>query len=1229
MRKTILIKPAKRFFVPKNRNDSENIFTYSDNYFNSVFFYINKKKVDFLIDSGASLCALQLRYLDPSIPLYREKLEIKGIGGKLVSIGYSFLNLYVEQIKFRIKCYIFESLPCRTNGIIGENFLRLYKANLDYEKNALTLLNEDKKVVLDLRATDNHVLVIPPRCEIVQYIKTGMTEECVVLPNEICLGVFVAGVIAQPKNGEVPIKILNTRESEVYLKNCLPRAERLNDYTCCQFSNQKISVSRVKKLFDLLKLNYLNEEEKVSMEGLTAKYADIFHMPGDKLSVTNIYKQSIQIKPNTQPVYVKPYRLAQTQKDEINNQVSQMLENDIIESAQSEWSSAVLLVPKKNDSTGEKRSRLVLDYRFLNRTLVDIKFPIANVVDILDSLAGALYFSHLDLSQGYYQVELDEQSRRFTAFTTDRGQWQMKRLPMGLKISPSAFSRLMTVAMAGLNYEKCFVYLDDLIVFGRNLSEHNKNLTDVFNRLRKVNLKLNPLKCEFLKKEILYLGHIISEKGISPDPDKIHALKEYPTPKNSDEVKRFVAFANYYRKFIPKFAELSVPLNKLCRKYARFEWTVECDECFQTLKNALTNYPILDYPDFSEQNEFILQTDASNFAIGAVLSNKNNKPVAYTSRSLNKAEINYPTMHKELLAIFWAVRHFRPYLYGRKFKIRTDHKPLLYLFSLADPSSRLTKFRLGLEEYDFYIEYVRGSENVTADALSRINLTSEELKSLSNNIVTVMTRNQFKGLKEQEIEGDKNNPANVRPDQPNIVEILKPPKIGVELIIATQAQIISIQKYVTEHFGNFYFVKSQSSLFYYQEAGSTLARDEMLTDLIGISNKAKIKEVFILKDSTSMEFIKEIGNGIKNTVNWRGPRILVIKGVKKVIDMDEKRIILNDFHLLPTSGHAGINRMINNIKRYYFWSGLDIDVNNFVKKCDKCQKQKYSNHYIREPMVVTSTANFSFQKVYLDIVGPLPTDSDGFNYILTLQCELTKFVEAYPLKNKDSVSVARSFVENFILRYGIPQEIATDRGSEFISSTVKEICTLLNIKQINSTAYHHESIGALENSHKVLGAYLRIQTENLNDTWSTWVPYWCFSYNTTVHTETKYTPFELIFGRECKIPNNLTDIVEPIYNFESYPLELKYRLQRAHEDAKNNLIHSKLKRKEIYDKRVNPIEYRPGDMILLKNEDGNKLMTPCFLGPYIVVKEDTPNVVVLKDNKEHVVHKNRTKLYIQ
>lgn len=255
-------------------------------------------------------------------------------------------------------------------------------------------------------------------------------------------------------------------------------------------------------------------------------------------------------------------------------------------------------------------------------------------------------------------MSLDSESGKYTSFSTNRGQYQMKRLPMGLKTSPNAFSRLMTIAMSGLNYEKCFIYLDDLIVFGRNLDDHNRNLLKVCNRLRSVNLKLNPEKCTFLQKEILYLGHVISENGISPDPSKIATLQAYSVPTNMNEVKRFVAFANYYRKHICQFADITVPLNRLCRKGIKFEWTNECQKSFETLKSALTQPPVLQYPDFSEENKFISQTDASGKVIGAVLSNKDNKPIAYASRSLNKAELNYPTIEKELLAIVWAVKHF-------------------------------------------------------------------------------------------------------------------------------------------------------------------------------------------------------------------------------------------------------------------------------------------------------------------------------------------------------------------------------------------------------------------------------------------------------------------------------------------------------------------------------------------------------------------------------------------
>ena len=270
-----------------------------------------------------------------------------------------------------------------------------------------------------------------------------------------------------------------------------------------------------------------------------------------------------------------------------------MLDLDIVEECSSEWSSPILLVPKKADPSGEKKWRIVVDYRLLNKKIQDDKFPLPNITDILDSLSGAMYFSHLDLSQGYYQLELHPESRKYTAFTTNRAQYQMKRLPMGLKTSPHAFSRLMTIATSGLNYENCFVCLVDLIAFGRNLEDHNKNLMHVLSRFRQVNLKLNPTKCEFLKKEILYLGHIISAEGILPDPGKIEVLKQYPIPKTTDETKRFVAFANYYRKYIPNFAEIVLPLNKLSRKDVTFNWSDKCQKAFETLKTSLINPPVL------------------------------------------------------------------------------------------------------------------------------------------------------------------------------------------------------------------------------------------------------------------------------------------------------------------------------------------------------------------------------------------------------------------------------------------------------------------------------------------------------------------------------------------------------------------------------------------------------------------------------------------------------------
>ncbi|KAG7303852.1 hypothetical protein JYU34_010754 [Plutella xylostella] len=514
----------------------------------------------------------------------------------------------------------------------------------------------------------------------------------------------------------------------------------------------------------------------------------------------------------------------------------------------------------------------------------------------------------------------------------------MKRLPMGLKTSPSAFSRMITLAMSGLTYEKCFVYLDDLIVFGRNLDDHNKNLLDVFERLRQVNLKLNPSKCDFLKKEILYLGHVVTGDGILPDPDKVKIMKEYPVPKNVEEVKRFIAFANYYRKFIPNFSDKVYSLNKLCKKNVPFKWDEQCQKDFELVKQSLLSPPVLQYPNYDETNEFRLQTDASGYALGAILSNSDNRPVAYSSRNLNKAELNYPTVEKELLAIVWAVKYFRPYLYGRKFKILTDHKPLVYLFNIRDPSSRLMKFRMALEEYDFVVEYVRGKDNAAADALSRVKVTSNdekethesvkismnELKEMNESVMNVMTRAQKKKL-----ESTKSNdtiPNNDWIDQPNVLEVNRKPNNSVELCYLSEKELNKIKNEIKKENKVFCYVPNKMKLYINPRSQSQLSRAEFVRDMEIFCKENDIKEIFIVKDENNDIFIEKLIKEIKETHNWTGPQLCVLKNIKRIECKDDKKVILNDFHILPTSGHAGIRRMLNNIKQYYFWPGLENDI---------------------------------------------------------------------------------------------------------------------------------------------------------------------------------------------------------------------------------------------------------------------------------------------------------------
>ena len=396
--------------------------------------------------------------------------------------------------------------------------------------------------------------------------------------------------------------------------------------------------------------------------------------------------------------------------------MKEMLEKGIIEPSASPWSSPVVLVKKKDGSM-----RFCVDYRKLNDVTIKDAYPIPRIDDTIQSFAGAKWFSTLDLASGYWQVELDEDAKEKSAFSTRAGLYQWRVMPFGLCNAPSTFERLMESIFAGLQHEIMLLYLDDLIVFAATVQEELTRLRRVFNQLRSAGLKLKPAKCNLFQKSVVYLGHVVSNDGIATDPEKIRAVQDWPTPRTVREVRSFLGLASYYRRYIKSFADIARPLHRLTEKKRQFTWDDNCEEAFNELKRKLTTSPILAYP--TTGGEFILDTDASDSGIGAVLSQVQDgteRVVGYASRALSKPERNYCVTRRELLAVVHFVKNFRQYLYGQKFTIRTDHGALRWLLNFKDPEGQIARWIQVLGEYDFHIIHRAGRSHANADSMSRL-----------------------------------------------------------------------------------------------------------------------------------------------------------------------------------------------------------------------------------------------------------------------------------------------------------------------------------------------------------------------------------------------------------------------------------------------------------------------------------------------------------------------------
>ena len=1078
-----------------------------------------KEKANMLVDTGADITLIKIGKVQDDVRAEDEIVSLRGIAPmEIKTLCLVQLNIKVGNKTVTHPCRLVrDDFPLEADGILGQDFMAKHdvciRANIGIELYGIQFPYSGGNVTLK------------PRSETILLARTTDKGEGIVEGQSIKPGVFIGNSLTIGRNGKCVISVMNTTTDEVLINTPNVTLQTLTsddidptDAICDKEHDAPTYVvhavhgrNRMHILRESLRTEHLNKEEEASLRGLCEKYNEIFGLEGDKLGYSTKAEHSITLIPGTKPIYVKPYRLPQAHKEEVNRQVQEMVKEGIIRPSASQWNAPLLVVPKKPDASGKRRLRVVADFRLVNEATIGDSYPLPNITDILNQLGGAKYFSTLDLASGFHQIAMKEEDREKTAFSTPYGHFEYNRMPFGLKNAPATFQRLMNTVLSGLQGIKCFVYLDDIVVYGRSLKEHQDRLELVFERIRESGLKLQPDKCEFLRKETAYLGHVITENGIKPDPSKIDAVRNFPIPRGVKDIQSFLGLAGYYRRFIEHFSQIAKPLTQLLKKDQAFRWTAQEQEAFEILKEKLTTTPILQYPDFSKP--LVLTTDASGKAIGVVLSQGKigqDLPIAYASRVLNKAEENYSTIEKELLAIVWATQHFRPYVYGTKFKIVTDHKPLTWLFNVKDPGSRLMRWKLKLAEYDYSIEYKTGKTNKNADALSRM---------------FAITR----GAKRQ---------------------------LGTETLA----------------------VASEST----NEEDESLSEDET-------------------SDTTYTE--------------------------------DVKNRILREFHDTPLGGHLGVKRTLERIKLNHSWSGMRQDVEKYISRCEKCQKNKLTRR-TKAPMVITDTPTEPFEKCALDIVGPLPETSRRNKYILTFQDLLTKFSKAIPLENQEANTVAKEFVTRIICDYGIPQRVLTDQGTNFLSQVFKNVCKLLKIEKIQTTAYHPQSNGALERSHRTLAEYLRNFIEEDQTDWDEWLPYAMFTYNTTPHTSTSYTPYELVFGRQATLPTSLNQAPQLTYTYDKYAEELRERLRSTNSIEREKIGINKDKSKKQYDKKTANRSFKIGNQVLLHDETvrrgRSKKLTPSWIGPYTIQNtHDNNNYTIPKGRRTLRVHANRLKHFIE
>lgn len=1004
-----------------------------------------KGYLNFLVDTGANKSYIRPEHVTKSKTTKRPAV-VTNKNGKFAIDRIVHINLFPESDSKKLPYYVFK-FHHFFDGLIGYENLAALRAVIDTSKEYITINNRRYTVSKYFPTSINFHETHENLFEI-----CTSSNGSFLIDKEINLNCHVTlkpGVY-EAKNYKALVHLASKGEPT---KNNMS----LDPFPSDAFELEN-NYQKVKNTLNFPS-DHLNQEEKCALVKTLKPFKDVFFSDNEKLTFTHEVKHSINTS-DDKPVHQKTYKYPYHLREEVSTQIRKMLDNGIIRESSSQWTSPIWVVPKKIDHSGKRKYRIVVDYRKLNEKTPADRYPIPEVSEILDRLGKAQYFTVLDLASGFHQIEVDPKDIPKTAFNIDHGKYEFVRMPFGLKNAPATFQRLMDSVLRKHLGIRCFVYMDDIIIYSTNLDSHLEDIRKVLQTLREANLKVQCDKSDFLRKEVGFLGHVVTTDGVKPNPNKIEAIQSWPLPKTPKELKSFLGTIGYYRRFIPKFAHIAKPMTiKLRGKTKQIETDHDYERAFQELKVIMTTDTLLAYPNFDEP--FILTTDASNFAIGAVLAQLQDgkeRPIAYLSRTLSKAEEKYSATAKELLAIYFAAKTFRPYLYGREFTIYTDHEPLTKELKLTDSTGRVTRQRLYLEQFDFKIIYKKGKQNVVADGLSRI------------------PRSELNINEELSNEFFENDPIY----DPEIIN-----KYSNQIILhrtndSKKSPHISCMIF-PNHYRNVFHRPDYTE----NDIKDLLERYLNPTKLNGIFAEPKI--VHLCKEVLDKHFknIKVHFSNIK---------------LPDLVSLQEQQDFIKESH---NFNHRGYKLTYEEVQKSVYFPGMLAKVKEYIRNCESCKFAKYE----RKPFKIHHTRriyNRPFENVYMDV---FVKETEKF---LTLVDAFSKFAQIYKISNETTDEIIDSLIE-YLKGYGIPKMITCDQSTSFRNAKFKEFLENHGISLHFASC--SDSNGIVERFHStLLEMYMANRDKVENLTLYKGLAMITATYNETVHSAIKLRPREVIFG---------------------------------------------------------------------------------------------------------------------